>query len=73
MYVRVVRIKKRYPVADATALMVVGCGTAEVLFTETMLVLWPIGQLSRSGFHYHTDNGGTAFHELPTALALEYD
>ena len=37
-------------------------------FTKTMLALWPIGRLSRTGFHSHTDNGRTAFHELPTVL-----
>ena len=50
--------------------MAVGRGTvmAVPVFTATMLVLWPIGRLSRTHFHYHTDNCRTAFHGFPTAL-----
>ena len=50
--------------------MAVGRGTvmAVPVFTATMLVLWPIGRLSRTHFHYHTDNCRTDFHGFPTAL-----
>ena len=40
--------------------MAVGRGT-----TISLMADW---QLNRTGFHYHTDNARTAFHELSTAL-----